>query len=393
MIPSPAHARAPSRHARAAGRWVRDVSLGRFSRPPAHRYQPALRPATLALGAVLLVLAGCRSVGPKTVPRDRFDYSEAITESWKRQTLLNIIKLRYLDPPIWVDVGQIVSGYTLETSVTGGLSAPESNGLGGTTVTAGGAARFTDRPTITYVPLTGAKFINGLMTPIPPSALFRAIQAGWPADSILLLGAANFNGLSGEIMTGAGVIIADSKFTRVLQIMRSLQLSGFFSIRVVEGQGGQPATMITLRAKDVTPQMVAEADELRDLLGLDRNAHEFRLIYGSVAANDREIAVTSRSLIRVLGMLATHADLPPEHVAEGRAMPGVSEANRHAVRFYSGKEAPKDAFVAVRYRDHWFWIDDRDLTTKRAFTLIMILFTMADSGPEGSLPVLTIPTG
>jgi hypothetical protein len=342
---------------------------------------------------MLLVAAGCRSLGPQTVPRDRFDYSEAITESWKKQTLLNIIKLRYLDPPIWVDVGQIVSGYTLETSVTGGLSLPETDGLGGTTGTIGGSGRFTDRPTITYVPMTGAKFVNGLMTPLPPSSLFRAIQAGWPADAILLLGAANINGLSGETMTTSGVTIADAKFTRVIELMRSLQLSGFFSIRLVEGENGRPTTLVTLRAKDATPQMVTDADELRELLGLDRSAQEFRLVYGAVAASDREIAVTSRSLIRVLGMLASHADLPPGHVAEGRATPGAPESARHGVHFYSGKEAPKDAFVTVKYRGHWFWIDDRDLMTKRAFTLIMILFTMADSGSEGSLPVLAIPTG
>ncbi|MEJ1972523.1 MAG: hypothetical protein WDM96_08730 [Lacunisphaera sp.] len=95
----------------------------------------------------------------------------------------------------------------------------------------------------------------------------------------------------------------------------------------------------------------------------------------------------------MLGLLAAHADLPPEHIAEGRAAPGVTDLDQRAVHFYSGKDRPKDAFVAVHYRGYWFWIDDRDLTTKRAFTLIMILFTMADSGAEGSLPVLTIPTG
>ena len=43
---------------------------------------------------------------------DRFDYNnETLTESCKRQILLNIVKMRYVDPVSFVDVGQIVTGY------------------------------------------------------------------------------------------------------------------------------------------------------------------------------------------------------------------------------------------------------------------------------------------
>ena len=57
----------------------------------------------------------------------------------------------------------------------------------------------------------------------------------------------------------------------------------------------------------------------------------------------------------------------------------------------ASKDKPTDAFAAVEYRNHWFWVDDRDWRTKRAFSSIMFLFTMIDSGAGDKLPLITIP--
>jgi len=54
-------------------------------------------------------LAGCTSFGPSTITRDRFDYVSTISDSWKSQMLLNIVKLRYADTPTFLDVGSVIS--------------------------------------------------------------------------------------------------------------------------------------------------------------------------------------------------------------------------------------------------------------------------------------------
>jgi hypothetical protein len=332
-------------------------------------------PVNRKLAVLLAVLStyllmGCKSIGPGTVARDRYDYSNSISESWKRQSLLNIVKLRYLAPPIFVDVGQIVAGYSVETGISAGGSFPETTTLGGSTATVGGSAKFTDRPTITYTPLTGNQFVKALMTPLPPESVFFMIQSGWPADGVLLAAAAAFNGLKNQETTYSGVTPPAPLFLRALQLLRSIQQSGAMSLRVKQDTNKQQSSILTFRARDVPETTLAEARELRQLLRLDSEATEFALVFGETATNGRELAVLTRSILHIMATMAAQAEVPEQEIAEGRATPGLppgeEAANLHRLlRIHCSDGKPTDAAVAVSYRNHWFWIDDRDLRSKR----------------------------
>jgi hypothetical protein len=75
----------------------------------------SLRFPVLWVAALALFLAGCASIGPGTIGRDRIDYDHAVTASWQRQLLLNLVKLRYGDTPFFLDVASITNSYGLET--------------------------------------------------------------------------------------------------------------------------------------------------------------------------------------------------------------------------------------------------------------------------------------
>ena len=54
--------------------------------------------SAFVVGKLVLLISSCsRAVGPRAMVRDRTQYSASLSDFWKDQTLLNIVKLRYAD--------------------------------------------------------------------------------------------------------------------------------------------------------------------------------------------------------------------------------------------------------------------------------------------------------
>jgi hypothetical protein len=54
---------------------------------------------------------------------------------------------------------------------------------------------------------------------------------------------------------------------------------------------------------------------------------------------------------------------------------------------------PDDAFAAVPFRNHWFWIDDKDVSSKNIFSFLMFIFTLTETGSKEGVLIVTIPVG
>ncbi|OGA55033.1 MAG: hypothetical protein A3F74_07395 [Betaproteobacteria bacterium RIFCSPLOWO2_12_FULL_62_58] len=174
---------------------------------------------------VALLAAGCQTIGPGSVERDRLDYASAIASSWREQMLLNIVKLRYFDAPVFLDVSSVINSYTLQSEVS--LAARIFRRSPGATFREFGATgTYTDRPTISYTPVTGEKYIGKLLRPIPPQAIFAMIQAGHPADYILSLTVRAINDAYNYSGAPARARHEDPEFRRVIEAFRRIQQAG-----------------------------------------------------------------------------------------------------------------------------------------------------------------------
>ena len=348
---------------------------------------------------MIIFLTGCSHIGPKTVPRDRFDYNTAIADSWKEQTLLNIVKLRYADMPLFVEVASIVSGYTLESSVSLGGTVSSTTAVQGDFLSLGTSGKYTDRPTITYAPITGAKFNESFMTPIPPKAVLFMLQSGWPADLIYPIVVDSINGLRSRQAAGADQRLGDPEYYYLVALLRKVQKSGAISMRIIKETNQKESTILFFHRKNI-PTNIAEAHtEINQLLGLDPDQQEVKVTYGLIPQSDNEVAMLTRSLMQILVNLATQIDVPFDHVSDGLTVDsfplpvGDEEKLKQLIRVKSGPDKPENAFTTIKYEDNWFWIDKRDFQSKRTFTFLMILFSLTETGGKEGLPLVTIPAG
>jgi hypothetical protein len=357
----------------------------------------------LALGVagICTVFTGCASIGPGRVTQDRFDYTEAVADSWKSQMLLNLVKIRYGDAPVFLDVGQVVAGYSFQRNLSGFATVPVFNSAPPSSVPTGTfglsvGGSYNDSPTITYSPLSGERFARSLMMPIPPSSIMNLVQAGFPVEEVFRLAVQSVNGVDNRRVKDINVQPADPEFYALLQNLRRIQNSGDIGMRVRPADREVLLEMV-LRSKP--PAAVENARKnVTKILGLDPSGRVFRLVYGTVPSDEKEIAIMTRSIFEIFRDLSSNITVPEKDVTERRVSPtpepdiGSEGPIPPLIQITNSAARPGSAFVAVPYRGHWFSIDDQDMQSKNMFSFIMFLFTFVETGTKEAAPILTIPT-
>jgi hypothetical protein len=290
-----------------------------------------------------------------------------------------------------MDVASVISQYALEGEIEMGFEWEDAN-----TQTFGGRTMYTDRPTISYAPLMGENYARSLLKPIPNSAILLLVEAGYPIDYVLRTCVQTINGLDNRMSGRFTSRDADPEFYELLILLRHIQANEGMIMRSKTVDGKKTLSVIFRRPDR---GFSTELQKTIQLLNLDPDAKEFRVVSGSYATNSKEIAIFSRSMLQVFSAYASHIDVPESDISDGRVAGAAPQDVENQARFspliqvHNGASKPEDAFVVVPYHEHWFWIDDRDIHSKSTFFFLMILFSFTERAVSGqAAPILTVPT-
>jgi hypothetical protein len=154
-------------------------------------------------------------------------------------------------------------------------------------------------------------------------------------------------------------------------------------------------------------------DELCDLLNLQRHLPRYDVIVTPGIVPDPalwpsprsdKLRLSLRSSAQVYYYLANGVEVPEEHLAKGLVRLPIGPDGRpfdervltsdlFEVHAHRGHKPPADAYVAIKYRGVWYYIDDRDRATKETFALLFAISRLDFGRQQPGAPFLTLPVG
>ena len=167
-------------------------------------------------------------------------------------------------------------------------------------------SRYTDRPTVTYKPMTGTPFRKGVISPLPLHNVIAGLESGVSAQFMFSLGVRSINGLHNAAVGIKGSIAVQQEFNRVAEILSHLQLLNALHLRLEPGGRERSGRyFVSFGGKNMSAEATSLIGELKRLLDLDPSVREYEVIGSSEPENRRQIAMQTYSLYQIMAFVAS----------------------------------------------------------------------------------------
>jgi hypothetical protein len=389
----------------------------------------------VCLLALALGLHACTLYGPGVTRSSHLAYNEAVQSSEQHELLLNIVRLRYLDAPEFLAINSISTQLRVEAQASVLSQFGKADGNSVSTVAPGASVGYSESPIVTFTPQQNERFTRQLVAPASLESIYLLTRYGWGMERVLTLAAESINGLSNDVPRediSAPHVNSMRKFQRLCRSLQALDADSLIEMDVSDGWEPLSAP---IPARDVDPADLvaaagegyrfvtsagggsvvlerptqryvlrlhanaagtAHAEELQRLAGL-RPGREFYAISppGMPAGpQDLSLRIRTRSVLGVMAWLSRGVVAPPLHIEHGLVArrDELSELVEQWLVVQHAGAAPPSAWLAVPYRGYWFYIDSRDLNSRRTLGLLSSLIRLEISaGGAQNVPVLTVP--
>jgi hypothetical protein len=412
--------------------------------------------ALAACLGIAFAASGC-GFGPMVLEQSHGRYTEAIRRVDEETLLSNLVHIRYNEIPLNLNVSSIAAQYELtggaEARPFFGTPNPSNHPFRTfTSILPDITASVANRPTITLIPADSGDAVQKFLTPISAETLLFLADTSWPVSTVMRLWVERLNGVPNAASASGpqrDQVPDFERFRRVadlFQLVRNLRLGDVRpDERLVEVSGPLPASAVTSAsavdaAKNgleyrprgdgtywslvrrephlvlvVNPAALGHPilDEIADLLNLQPRRLRYDLVVEPSiipdprqwpTARSAELLTSLRSSAQVHFYVANGVEVPAEHLAEGLVRQPVGPdgmpfdgraitADLFTVHAHRGHKPPATAFVAIKYRDYWYYIDDRDQPSKATFALLLALSKLDFGRQSPGAPFLTLPVG
>ena len=361
-----------------------------------------LKILVLLLFTMTFTTMGCFNIGPHAMKNEWLKYNNVISNIEDQQNLLNLVKLRYNDSPKMLAVTNINSQLLLG-SEDSGMSYSFSEGATplGNRFSFFLFPKYEDKPTITYQPLQGEKFVKNILEQISLDVLMLLNNSGWSVERIFRLCIQDINGIRNA--PGASGPTPDyapeyKDFLIVAELMRTLQRQNFINLNyeLIDVE----STLVLSFAEEALE--LPETLKLIEMLRLTPNKTDYPLVINVMDHNPNHVSIRTRSVMGILYLLSQSVEVPQEDVRKGKLTTTKYADGRpfywsglfsNLFQIKSSSEKPSDAFVRIKYRGSWFYIDDTDVESKRTYSLFSQIFAIQAGKIKVERPTLTLPIG
>jgi hypothetical protein len=189
-----------------------------------------MRRSTLVFLLIVLATAGCAyTMPPQKIPLDRRNYLDAVSTSWKEQLLSNLVRLRYGESLTSLEMTSVTTSYELDAGLSAGDTVswgamPNNVGFRNA-APLGATLAYSDKPTITYVPVRGEALAQTMIEPLNPLKILKSLQTGWKANYVFPCSVKSINDLRSP---------SDVKFFEFAILFQNLKQRGAIRIAAEE---------------------------------------------------------------------------------------------------------------------------------------------------------------